>query len=69
MYINPYLEAKLADKRIQEALCVAKLECLFGGDQYFSGRNRRRSFIGFLSLPLLILMAPFHLGSNILRRI
>ncbi len=69
MLINPFLEARFAHERIHEALCVAKLDCLLGGDQYFSRRKPRKSISGVLSLPLLILMAPFHLGLYILRKI
>jgi hypothetical protein len=68
MYINPYLEDRLADYRIKEALCVAKLDCLLkaGGS---SPRAQKGSFpFGLFLLPLMIIMAPFQLGIYLVRR-
>jgi hypothetical protein len=60
MDINPYLEVQLADQRIREVLCVVKLDCLLKGARATLDNNQRRFTRGLLSLPLMILMAPFY---------
>jgi hypothetical protein len=68
MFINPYLEDKLAHQRIQEALCVAKLDCLLQTARA-QIKNRHHLFpLGILSLPFMIIMAPFRLGMYLARK-
>jgi hypothetical protein len=69
MYINPDLEVRLAHQRIEEALDVAKLDCLLKGARVTLGNNQRRFPGGLLSLPLLIIMAPFYWGVHLVRKI
>ena len=69
MYINPYLEVRLAHQRIEEALCVAKLDCLLKNNRATLENNPRRFPGGLLSLPLMIIMAPFYWGVNLVRKI
>jgi hypothetical protein len=68
MYINPHLEDRLADQRIQEALCVAKQDCLLRARSH-SSRTQQRSFpFGLFLLPLVLILAPFQLGVYLMRR-
>jgi hypothetical protein len=68
MYINPYLEDRLASQRINEALCVAKLDCLLRAARH-SSKNRPRHFpIDLFLVPLMLILAPIHLGIDFLRR-
>jgi hypothetical protein len=69
MYINPYLEVRLANQRIQEALCVAKLDCMLKGARVTLNDHQRHSPRDFLSLPLMVIMAPFYWGANLIRKI
>jgi len=68
MYINPYLEDKLAEQRIQEALCIAKLDCLLQGARPQIKNHQHRFPRGFLALPLMIIMAPYHLGMYLAKK-
>lgn len=68
MYINPYLEHKLAEQRINEALCVAKQDCLLKAGSHSSKRFQRSFPFGLLLLPLMLIMAPFQWGIYLVRR-
>ena len=69
MFMNPYLESQLSDQRIHEALCVAKLDCLLRRRKENSVHHRKRYALGFLALPLLLIMAPIHLGMRLAKKI
>ena len=68
MYINPYLEDRLADQRIKEVLCVVKQDCLLRAGGSSSGAQKWSFPFGLFLLPLMIIMAPFQLGIYLVRR-
>ena len=68
MYINPYLENRLADHRIKEALSVAKTDYLLRGGKFLSRRKRMALPIGLFLLPLMAIRATFELGLQLVRR-
>jgi len=68
MIFNPYLEKRLADQRIREALCVAKLDCQLRS-QFKKAQKPGWSFpVGLFLLPLMILMLPFQMGVLLFKR-
>ena len=69
MFMNPYLEYRLSDQRIHEALCVAKLDCLLKRGRKNSLNHGNRLSWMFFALPLLVIMAPIQLGKYLAKKV
>ena len=68
MVLNPYLENRLADQRIHEALCVAKLDCQLPS-HFKKAQKPGWSFpVGLFLLPLMVITLPFQMSILLFKR-
>jgi hypothetical protein len=67
MVLNLYLEKRLADQRMHDALCAAKLDCLLRGQFQEAKKHSWRSPVGLVLLPLMVLVQAIQIGVGLLK--
>jgi hypothetical protein len=68
MYFNLHLEKRLADQRIHDVLCLAKMDCLLRG-QFKEAQSLDWKFpVGVFLLPLMMIMLPFRIGALFIKQ-
>ena len=68
MYFNLHREKRLADQRIHDVLCLAKMDCLLRGQLEEAQSLDWKFPVGIFLLPLMIIMLPFRIGALFIKQ-